>query len=248
MDSPNLIAVISDIHSNSYALEAVLRDIDARGVGRIVNLGDTLFGPIEPIRTAELLMAREDVVHIRGNCDRYLLEDRSESPTFRSVKPLLTGEIEGWLRSFRQTWAYEDLLFCHGAPASDETYLLEEVGPGGVNEKNPDTLMADLADISQSIVFCGHTHVQKSVWLPNGKLIVNAGSVGLPAYEEDEPFYHAMESKTPHAKYVVAARTGGSWRIEHIQVPYDYELAAAQADRNGRPDYSYPLRSGRVKR
>lgn len=247
MESQNTIAIISDIHSNAYALEAVLRDIDARGIGQIVNLGDTLFGPIEPLRTAELLMGREGVIHVSGNCDRYLLEERKESPTFQYVKPMLTKDIEEWLRSFRPNWAYEDLLFCHGTPFSDETYLLEEVGQDGVTEKGPDALMAELADIPQKIVFCGHTHVQKAVWLPDGKLIVNAGSVGLPAYEEDEPFLHAMESKTPHAKYVIAARAGSLWRIEHIQIPYEHELAAEQADRNGRPDYSYPLRNGRVK-
>lgn len=67
MNNENAIAVISDIHSNVYALEAVLRDIDLRGIKTIVNLGDTLFGPIDPMKTAEILMNRPNLIHIMGN-------------------------------------------------------------------------------------------------------------------------------------------------------------------------------------
>ncbi|ASS68997.1 MULTISPECIES: metallophosphoesterase family protein [unclassified Paenibacillus] len=93
------IAVLSDIHSNRHALEAVLRDIDARGIRTVVNLGDSLFGPIDPAGTAELLMQRPDMIHIRGNCDRYLLQDDMDSPTFRHAKPLLGNEALRWIAS-----------------------------------------------------------------------------------------------------------------------------------------------------
>ncbi|WP_342769013.1 metallophosphoesterase family protein [Brevibacillus panacihumi] len=82
MNYDNAIAVISDIHSNVYALEAVLRDIDLRGIKAIVNLGDTLFGPIDPLKTAEILMNRPNLIHIMGNCDRYLLQEEMNSITF----------------------------------------------------------------------------------------------------------------------------------------------------------------------
>ncbi|MFW5438436.1 metallophosphoesterase family protein [Paenibacillus apiarius] len=64
--------------------------------------------------------------------------------------------------------------------------------------------MSELAPVPQKVIFCGHTHIQKSVWLPDGKWIVNPGSVGLPAYSEDAPHPHYMESKTPHTKYLIS--------------------------------------------
>ncbi|WP_036640138.1 metallophosphoesterase family protein, partial [Paenibacillus durus] len=62
------IAVISDIHSNAPALEAVLQDIDRSGADLIVNLGDSLFGPVDPLGTARLLRQRDDIVNTMGNC------------------------------------------------------------------------------------------------------------------------------------------------------------------------------------
>jgi predicted phosphodiesterase len=241
------IAVLSDIHSNVYALEAVLQDIDSRGIQNIVNLGDTLFGPLEPIKTAELLLARPSITHIMGNCDRYLLEEQMESITFQFVKPQLTPEILSWTQSFQKLSIQDDLLFCHGTPFADDVYLLEQVTSHGIEEKSPNDLMVELATIEQSIIFCGHTHVPKSVWLPDGKLIVNPGSVGLPAYFEDAPYPHAMESKTPHAKYVTVKQQADSWLVEHVLVPYDFERAARKAEENGRSDYAYAIRYGRAE-
>ncbi|WP_240463591.1 metallophosphoesterase family protein [Paenibacillus apiarius] len=98
MNKDYTIAVISDIHSNIYALEAVLSDIDSRGIKTIVNLGDTLFGPTDPIKTAELILKRPDIINIMGNCDRYLLQEQMESVTFHYVKPVLTPEIHDWIQ------------------------------------------------------------------------------------------------------------------------------------------------------
>ncbi len=67
------IAAISDIHSNVYALEAVLADINKREIDVIVNLGDILYGPIAPKATYELLKKHE-IVTIRGNQDRQIYE------------------------------------------------------------------------------------------------------------------------------------------------------------------------------
>lgn len=248
MNTINVMAVISDVHSNAFALEAVLQDIDSRGINSIVNLGDTLFGPVDPIRTAELLMNRSNIMNIMGNCDRYLLQEHMDSATFQYVKPLLTNEILNWIYSFKQSIVFEDLLFCHGTPFSDDRYMLEEVLPSGVQDKCVEDLITDYESIAERYIFCGHSHLQKSVWLPSGKVIVNPGSVGLPAYFEELPYPHFMESMTPHAKYLIISRVGHSWKLEHVLVPYHYELAALMADQNHREDYSYAIRHGRVQR
>src|SRR4051812_44015170 len=67
------LAIISDIHGNLVALEAVLDDIQARGVDAIVNLGDCVTSPLWPRETFELLAAI-DMPTVRGNNDRSLTD------------------------------------------------------------------------------------------------------------------------------------------------------------------------------
>ncbi|WP_223067377.1 metallophosphoesterase family protein [Paenibacillus caui] len=241
------IAIISDIHSNSLALEAVLKDISNRGISSIVNLGDSLFGPIDPLGTAQQLMAHKNIIHIMGNCDQILLAEDINSATYKFVKPLTNNEIENWIRTFKDTWVFEDILFCHGTPFLNDRYLLEEVDGSGVRYKKPDQLSKELQEVPQHYIFCGHSHVFKAIFLPTGKFIVNSGSVGLPAYYDDLPFPHAMESNSPHAEYVIAHKASGiTWSIEHVMVHYDWEKASSITNKNGREDYAYAVKTGRA--
>ncbi|QWU13341.1 phosphoesterase, MJ0936 family [Paenibacillus sophorae] len=242
------IAVISDIHSNALALEAVLQDIDRSGTDLIVNLGDSLFGPVDPLGTARLLRQRGDIVNIMGNCDEILLEKDSNSLTYRHVKPLLNADTEAWIADHLAVWRYEDLLFCHGTPFANGQYLLEEVTETGVLYKKAETLQAELHTIQERGIFCGHSHVYHTLTLPDGKWLVNPGSVGLPAYADDLPFPHSMESGTPCASFCMVRRTEGTgWNVEHKLIPYDWNKAADIAERNGRPDYAIAIRSGRAR-
>jgi len=95
------LAVISDIHGNLLALEAVLADIAGLGVDQTVNLGDILSGPLQPAQTAELLMDR-DFITIGGNHERQVLDllDRGQH-----LDPLGTdGNAAGQLTSVHLAW------------------------------------------------------------------------------------------------------------------------------------------------
>ncbi|QWH38377.1 metallophosphoesterase family protein [Bacillus mycoides] len=59
------IAIISDIYGNSHALKAVLKDISRRKVEMIINLGDSVYGPLDPLGIIEILMSNE-MIHIKG--------------------------------------------------------------------------------------------------------------------------------------------------------------------------------------
>lgn len=241
------IAIISDIHSNSLALEAVLKDISAQDIQLIVNLGDSLFGPIDPLGTAKQLMDNKKIINIMGNCDQILLNEESNSATFKFVKPIIDNEIKEWIRSFKDVWVFEDLLFCHGTPFSNDKYLLEEVNETRVSYKNQDQLSRELVAVPQNYIFCGHSHVFRAIYLSNGKFIVNTGSVGLPAYKDDLPFPHVMESNSPYADYVVAQKVSGSmWNIEHKMIHYDWDKASSIAKENGREDYAFAINTGRA--
>jgi putative phosphoesterase len=230
---PARFAAISDIHANIYALEAVLEDIRARGIGEIVNLGDHVHGPIEPAATADLLM-RTRMHAIRGNQDRIIPE---------STLDVLAPRHLEWLTSLPPVLHIDEALLCHGTPSSDETYLLETVTPAGARSATSQEVNERLGDVRPPLLLCGHTHLSR-VGRHGEVLIVNPGSVGLPAYEDDAPHPHRMETGSPHARYAVLTRTGRDWSVELIAIPYDWTSAAASARRHGREDWARRLESG----
>jgi putative phosphoesterase len=241
-------AAISDIHGNLLALEAVLSDISSRSVSQIVNFGDHLQGPLDPVGTAERLMPLH-LPSIRGNCDRLLFETGTvvtPGSTLAANRSILTERRKQWLATMPQTLLLGDVLLCHGNPWADDVYLLEEITPGGARMKRTEELEPFLHGISARLVLCGHSHLQRSVHMPDGMLLVNPGSVGLPAYSQESPHPHAMESGSPHARYTIVTRSGEGWQVEHHAVTYNWEAAALQAEENGRSDWGAWLRTGRA--
>lgn len=243
------IAALSDIHGNIWALDAVLQDIENRNIKNVVNLGDSLYGPLAPLATARRLIEL-GILSVLGNEDKIISSPPRgtiASPTLEYVIRNLPIHVLDWLRGLPVTCIVEGELFlCHGTPRSDRTYLLEEVSPHGVSLRTSERILEELADIEQPVVLCGHSHVERIVYLPNGQLVINAGSVGLPAYEDDLPFPHKMETGAPHARYVILSKGSGNWTIECVAVPYDWKNAVAAAQENGRPDWAKWLASGRA--
>jgi predicted phosphodiesterase len=101
--------------------------------------------------------------------------------------------------------------------------------------------------VPQSVVLCAHSHVPRVVRLGSGQLAVNPGSVGLPAYDQDQPYPHVMEAGSPHARYAVLQNTSRGWRVEQLAIPYDHDAAADAASANGRPDWATWLQTGRAQ-
>ena len=245
-------AVLADIHGNHLALEAVLADAASAGITQYVNLGDHLQGPLDPVGTAERLIAL-DIPSIRGNCDRLLFEQGTIAPpagTLAANRAALTPEQKAWLAAMPQTLTFDDVLLCHGTPWADDVYLLEEVTPQGARLKHTDEIAPILGGMQDGIqarlILCGHSHLSRTVQMPDGRLLVNPGSVGLPAYTDDSPYPHAMEAGSPHARYAIVSRSGASWQVEHRAVVYDWDTAAGVAAQNGRSDWAAWLRSGRA--
>tara|TARA_R110002049_G_scaffold2052_4_gene14794 strand:- start:525 stop:833 length:309 start_codon:yes stop_codon:yes gene_type:complete len=78
------------------------------------------------------------------------------------------------------------------------------------------------------------------------KTIINPGSIGLSAYDDDLPIPHKMESLSPHAKYAVLNINPIGINVELISIEYDYETAASVAEKNNRKDWAKWIRTGRV--
>jgi predicted phosphodiesterase len=243
---PDRFAVIADVHGNLLALDAVLADISSRGIRQIVNLGDHLQGPLDPVATAERLIPLE-LPSIRGNCDRLLFESGTIAPpgsTLAENRATIADQHRHWLAGMPQTLTFSEVLLCHGTPWADDVYLLEEVTPQGARLKSADEIAPMLDGLSARLILCGHSHLARSFRLPDGGQLVNPGSVGLPAYTGESPYPHAMESGSPHARYAIITRAAADWNVEHHLVDYDWQRAAQLAERNGRSDWAKWLRTG----
>lgn len=241
----NQIAVLSDIHGNRLALEAVLEDIKKQGVKRIVDLGDSLYGPLDPIGTAQLLI-ENNIPSVKGNEDRLLFETHEDNPTLEFVLGNLRSEHLSWIENLPRTYEFNEFYLCHGSPEKDTKYLIEEVKEEGVFVKEPYKLLRDVSSIKQQIILCGHSHIPRIIYLINGKYIINPGSVGLPAYKDDVPYPHIMEAGSPHARYCIITKQNTNFGFETIAVPYNWEEAALMALKNGRTDWATWLRTGRA--
>jgi len=237
------IAIVSDIHGNLPALEAVLGDIGRRGVDRVVNLGDSLSGPLMVRETAQFLMA-QDWVQLAGNHERQVLAGSPGASDAYARSQLGQAELD-WMATLKPSlWLSEDVLLCHGTPDSDITYFLESVEPGGMRLASTAEVDLRLGDVSAELVACGHTHVARSVRASNGTLIVNPGSVGLQAYDDEHPFFHQVQNGSPDARYAIVEQSAGQWISTLIAVPYDFRPMAELARRNGRPDWERALLTG----
>ncbi|MCZ8180330.1 MAG: metallophosphoesterase family protein [Rhizobium sp.] len=244
-------AAIADIHGNAAALEAVLADIAAQGIqtGDIVNLGDCLSGPLEAGRTADILVPLR-LVTVRGNHDRYLIEHASgdmhewEADAFSQ----LTARHLDWLRALPFDAVFRDVAYlCHARPQDDGTYWLEQVTPEGrVVLRDQSEIEAWAQGIAQPLILCGHTHLPRAVRLSDGRLIVNPGSVGCPAYDDDAPVYHKVEAGSPLASYAILEKTDAGWSVSFRLVPYDHMAQSRLAERNGRPSWTTGLATGRL--
>lgn len=243
------LAVISDIHSNSYALSAVLEDIQKREISHIINLGDSLYGPIDPSGTYHMLHSSQ-MLSISGNQDRQILEFQNKDsgiPTLEFVKKELDHNAFEWLKELPFDLALgNDFYCCHGTPDNDEEYLLEEVNENGTTFRDTKEVEKKIAGIKQKVVLCGHSHVPGSVQLGE-KQVINAGSVGLQAYDDDLPYFHIMQNHSPHARYVVLNYNSGRYSAEIVALKYDFERAAKISEMNGRKDWAQFLRTGTVK-
>ena len=243
------IAAISDIHSNVYALEAVITDIQNRGVDITVNLGDILYGSIAPKATYELLM-QHGFITISGNQDREIYEATpakiAANPTLQFILDDLGDEALDWLKHLPFDYQLSDEVYlCHGTPSSDLIYLLENVESGLAQVRSDNEIIALLSGQASDVVLCGHTHTPRCVSTSSNQLIVNAGSVGLPAYRDEEPFPHAMQSCSPHATYTIIEQSAYGWNVQHIKVAYAYQAAAKQSSKILGHNWAQYLTTGR---
>lgn len=225
MEVVDRVAVLSDVHGNLTAFEAVLADVRRRGIGTVVNLGDTVGKG--PRGSACIALARERcTVSVQGNWDEWLGgeplrlrgEDSAMHAAVRWWHDELTPDDRAWLRGLPFSAALEvggsGVRFVHASVAGVWTRVWEEhsaedaarfFGPS-------DHIAAGPAPV---VVCYGDLHGAYVERTPDG-LLVNVGSVGNPLDE-------------PRASYVVleAGERGIEAHFERVAYDVAAEVAVA---------------------
>lgn len=231
-------AVISDIHGNYAALDAVLGDIGRRGVDGTLNLGDVLAGPFDPVAVADRLMA-SSLPTVRGNHDRWIVEGREKDWKIDIwVRETISQAHRDWLAGLPLTRVVDGAIFmCHATPQDDNSFWMDQLtDEQGAISMPRASIEERAAGVDYPILLCGHTHIPRTLRLADGRMLVNPGSVGLP-----------FLMGSPDARYAIIERRNGEWSVDLIAIPYDRAPAMRQARALGHPGFATAIETGWAK-
>jgi predicted phosphodiesterase len=238
-----LIAIISDIHGNLEALEAVFKAIEADGVEYTIHLGDLVGYNANPRECLQLLQ-KQRALSILGNHDLGVLEpDSAEHFNVLAFQALtysmrqLSDEDRRYLLSMPRTEVLWDrYLICHGTPENLETYIMNVF-----QAKRVFNLLGRHYS-GLRVCFFGHTHLQH-VWAsdPRGKVFVPAGSDSTLTLEVEHIYLVNPGSvgqprqKDNRARYLLFDTDRGLLTFK--AVPYDIRKAQDKIRKAKLPDY-----------
>ena len=216
------IAVISDIHSNLPALEAVLEDLGR--VDEILCAGDLVGYASQPNEVVDLLR-RRGIPAVMGNHDYAAVTGEVEwfNPSARRAalwtRERLTEENRRYLRSLpeelRLTREGVRIYLVHGSPRDP---LFEYVFPDLPQRQ----LLELVRGVEAQVILLGHTHVPMRRVI-QGKLVLNPGGVGQP------------RDRNPRASCLVLTLEDGEAEAEFRRVEYDIDRAAEGIRKAGLP-------------
>ena len=212
------VAVLSDIHANLPALEAVLDEPDVASADAVVLLGDIALGPMPAESLDRLAELGDRAVWVHGNCEREMITafDGGDVPGPNGADAAASAGLIGRAHRDRLdglpltvTLDIDGLgptLFCHASPRRDDEMLLVD--------SPPERWAAALDGVEAGVVVCGHTHMPFTR-LVDRRLVINPGSIGMPY-----------------------GRPGGHWALlkngdaslRRVEIDVDAAIAAVVAD------------------
>lgn len=249
------IAIISDIHANISALNAVLNDIKNRGINKIFCLGDSIVKCTHPDLVIDKLKEVCDVILI-GNCDYTICRPESKSKNFWT-RNIIGEERANFIfalpKSFEFYMSGHLIRLFHASPYSlDEIYnpmfSNQNSKYSNLEIKNPDRLFENAEFIGKTssdkipdIIGFGHIHTPFVVRYKN-KTIFNPGSVGIPIEMLNSDENDTSNKFSTLASYIIIegyynCRNLDSISFNLIRVPYCIEKEIEdlkKSDMNGK--------------
>lgn len=235
------VLLISDIHANLHALQAVLDRQAKHACTAVWNLGDCLgYGP-HPGEVVQLLQERPEITSVIGNYDRKVLNF--------AASPKAWPRPKSPAKFFAFQWAYlqlsepqhrflQNLPEQHRLETAGHTVLLTHASPEAPQEPlGPETPPERLAELAHSaradLVVFGHTHLQFDQTVA-GVRFINPGSVGR------------SDDGDPRAAYAVLDLRPGSVEVQFYRAEYDTDAAADAVRSRGLPEaFAQMLLAGR---
>ena len=219
------IAVISDIHGNMEAVEAIMEDIAKQKCDKIFVLGDYAMAGPEPNCTVDYFLNKQNNPNFRmiqGNTDLMIADYSDELyDTLKEKAPVMAEALKNDVeilnpvqKSFLKNLPIQleiteggvKFLLVHGSPRKNNEDILPTTPLKKVEEM--------VADVDADVILCGHTHLPCGFQTSKKQTIVNAGSIGRPFTPE------------PKSCYLTVIVNNGECLFEHHFVEYDKERAA----------------------
>lgn len=218
-----MIAVISDIHGNLQALEAVLRDIKRRGIIEVLCLGDIVGYGANPNECIDRVRER-GMPCVRGNHDEGVVNyDYNDFNNHALIAMEWTRDVvdrkaKRFLGSLPYVLELDSCVMAHANLVEPQLFSYTD------EEEDPYFVVSNLEELGErreSLLLIGHTHKPAILGGENGKAIVNVGSVGQPRDDDRR------------ACYVILDGT----KTEIIRVEYDFQEAARRIAKAGFPEH-----------
>ena len=219
------IAVISDIHGNFEAIEAVMKDIEQQKCDRLFVLGDYAMAGPEPSKAIEYFMGKNnlsDVDMIQGNTDLMIVNYTEElynnlknkapvmAEALKNDAEIINSEEKEFLKSLpaQKEVCLENVKFLlvHGSPRKNNEDILPEMPLEKIEEIINDT--------DADVILCGHTHLPCGYQTTKKQTVVNAGSIGRPFTPEPKSCYLTINVENENCVF------------EHHFIDYDKNFAS----------------------
>ena len=234
------IAIISDIHGNCVALDAVLNDIKQIDVDQIICLGDAVQGGPQPVEVVTRLRELDCPV-VMGNADDWLLTGfDSGAENIPEERRVRMDKVRDWqltkltehdlmfIRSFKPNVQIQldderTLLCYHGSPKSFDHVILPQT---------PDEEARGYLEPQENTIYTGgHAHMQ-FIRHFGRTFHFNPGSVAV-AYRHDQPDDHFRLD--PWAEYALLSSRDGILSLEFRRIPFDVQMLISVYNTCGRP-------------
>ncbi len=229
------IAVISDIHGNLEALNAVVEDIKNEGCEKIFCLGDlAMAGPMpkETIDYVRNLDKAFDFEIIQGNTDEMIAYASDEiyekikeslpvmGEAYKSDIYTVTEEQKEYLKNLPKQKEIEigglKILLVHGSPRRNNEDIFPDLDIKTVEEM--------ISSTDADLILCGHTHIPCGYQTTTNQTVINAGSVGRPFSTSPKSCYCIIE---------IAQNNEKTFEAKHNLVEYDFEKSAKLIEKRG---------------